>query len=141
VTGSAQSITLSADATLLPAARPFIAKGAAEAELPERRRGELDLLVEEILINLSRYAYPAGAPGKVTITYSVPRPGELLVEFADQGREFDPLSAPAPDLTLDLAGRPIGGLGILLVKSFADSLTYRREEGWNRLAFGISAGA
>ena len=136
-----QSITLAAAIGSLKAATEFVRKGAVEAKLPERRIGELDLVVEEILANLSLHAYPDGAPGDVTITYSVPAPGALRVEFADQGREFDPLTATTPDLTLDLSGRPIGGLGIFLVKSFTDSLTYRREEGWNRLALGISAGS
>jgi anti-sigma regulatory factor (Ser/Thr protein kinase) len=134
-----RSITLAAAIGSLNEATEFVHKGALEARLPERRIGELDLVVEEILANLSLHAYPDGAPGDVTITYSVPAPGALRVEFADQGCEFDPLAATPPDLTLDLSGRPIGGLGIFLVKSFADSLTYRREEGWNRLALGISA--
>ena len=59
--------------------------------------------------------------------------------LVDQGIEFDPLAAPAPDLTLDLEHRPIGGLGILLLKTLAGSLSYRREQGWNHLRFGISA--
>lgn len=90
-------------------------------------------------MNISRYSYPEGAPGMVTITYSVLMPGELAIEVGDQGVEFDPLKVSAPDLTLDLTRRPVGGLGILLVKSFAKSLTYRREQGWNRLTLGISA--
>ena len=134
-------MTLSAEAASLGPATEFVRKGAIEANLPESRIGELDLVVEEILMNLSRYAYPEGAPGNVTVTYSVPAPGMLSVEFADQGREFDPLTASPPDLTLDLSGRPTGGLGIFLIKSFADSLTYSREEGWNRLVLGISAGS
>lgn len=101
--------------------------------------GELDLLIEEILMNVARYAYPEDAPGMVTVSYSIPLPGELALEVGDQGVEFDPLTANPPDLTLDLAQRPIGGLGILLLKSFAKSLTYRREQGWNRLRFGIAA--
>ena len=100
---------------------------------------ELDLLIEEILVNISRYSYPEGAPGTVTVTYSVAEPGELALEVGDQGVEFDPLEVSPPDLTLDLAERPVGGLGILLLKSLARSLTYRREQGWNRLTFGISA--
>jgi len=136
-----QSITLAASIGSLNSATEFVRKGAVEAKLPERRIGELELVMEEILANLSLHAYPEGAPGNVTITYSVPGPGALQVEFADQGCEFDPLAATPPDLTLDLSGRPIGGLGIFLVKSFADSLTYRREKGWNRLALGISAGS
>lgn len=100
---------------------------------------ELDLLIEEILVNIWRYSYPEGAPGTVIVTYSIPEPGHLAVEVGDQGVEFDPLKASPPNLTLDLAQRPVGGLGIWLVKSFARSLTYRREQGWNRLTFAISA--
>ncbi len=100
---------------------------------------ELELVIEEVLMNVSRYSYPEGAPGVVTITYSVPAPGKLAVEVCDQGIEFNPLTATPPDLTLDLKQRPIGGLGILLLKSFAKSLTYRREQGWNRLTLAISA--
>lgn len=100
---------------------------------------ELDLLIEEILVNIWRYSYPDGSQGTVTVIYSIPKPGELAVEVGDQGVEFDPMKFSPPDLTLDLAQRPVGGLGIWLVKSFAKSLTYRREQGWNRLTFAISA--
>lgn len=117
----------------------FVRKGARKASLPESRIGELDLLIEEIVMNIARYAYPEDAPGIVTVSYSIPLPGELALEVSDQGVEFNPLTANPPDLTLDLAERPIGGLGILLLHSFAKSLTYRREQGWNRLRFGIAA--
>lgn len=117
----------------------FVRKAAREAKLPEDRTGQLELVMEEILMNLSLYAYPEGSPGDVMIAYSIPADGRLCVEVADRGREFDPLAAGAPDLTLDLAGRPVGGLGIFLIRSFADSLAYRREQGWNRLTFAVSA--
>jgi len=132
-------LTLVAKAESLGPATEFVRKGAQEANLPESRMLELDLLIEEILVNIWRYSYPKGAQGTVTVTYSIPEPGELAVEVGDQGVEFDPLKASSPDLALDLARRPVGGLGILLLKSFAGSLTYRREQGWNRLTFGISA--
>jgi anti-sigma regulatory factor (Ser/Thr protein kinase) len=135
-----QSLTLVAQPGSLQAAQEFARRGAAEAKLPEDRAAQLDLIIEEILMNLSLHAYPDGAPGEVTILYSIPAPGELRLEVADQGREFDPLAAAPPDLTLDIGGRPIGGLGIFLVRSFTDSLSYRREQGWNRLTFAISAG-
>jgi serine/threonine-protein kinase RsbW len=137
--GTPQSLTLVAKAESLGPATEFIRKGAREANLPESRTDELELLIEEILVNIWKYSYPIDSPGTVTVTYSVPEPGELAVEVGDQGVEFDPLEASPPDLTLDLAQRPVGGLGILLLKSFARSLTYRREHGWNRLTFGISA--
>jgi len=113
--------------------------GAREANLPELQICQLDLLIEEIFVNIYRYSYSEQAPGSVTVSYTIPKAGELSVEVVDQGIEFDPLAAPAPDLTLDLEHRPIGGLGILLLKTLAGSLSYRREQGWNHLRFGISA--
>ena len=132
-------MTLVARAESLGQATEFVRRGARAANLPEAQLGELDLLIEEIVMNISRYSYPEGAPGKMTVTYSVPRPGELTVEVGDQGVAFDPLAASPPDLTLDLALRPVGGLGIVLLRSLAKSLTYRREDGWNKLTFGIAA--
>lgn len=117
----------------------FVRLGAREACLPELQMKQLELLIEEIFVNISRYSYPKNSPGSVTVTYAVPKPGELNVEVGDQGIEFDPLAAPDPDLTLNLEERPVGGLGIFLLKAFAGSLSYRREQGWNRLRFGISA--
>lgn len=134
-----QSLILVAKAESLGPVTEFVRKGARKASLPESRIGELDLLIEEIVMNIARYAYPEDAPGIVTVSYSIPLPGELALEVSDQGVEFNPLTANPPDLTLDLAERPIGGLGILLLHSFAKSLTYRREQGWNRLRFGIAA--
>ena len=137
--GAPRSLTMAAKIACLSAVMEFVRKGALEARLPEARIGELDLLIEEAMMNVCRYAYPDGMPGSVTVTYSVPAPGELSVEVADQGVEFNPLATEPPDLNLKLEQRPIGGLGILLVKTLATSLTYRRELGWNRLTFGISA--
>jgi len=131
---------LEAKTAFLHQVMDFVRKGALEASLPEARIGELDLMIEEIFVNVCRYAYPGGGPGMVTITYQVSAPGELQVEVADQGVEFNPLAAEPANATLDLEDRPIGGLGIFLVKTLAASLTYRREGSWNRLTFGISAG-
>ena len=115
--------------------------GALEAGLPEARILKLDLLIEEIFTNVCRHGYPDGRQEVVTLTYSVPAPGELSVEIADQGVEFNPLTAAPPVLTSNLESRPIGGLGIFLVKTLAPFITYRRDHDWNRLTFGISAGS
>ena len=58
----------------------------------------------------------------------------LSMEIADDGVAFDPLQAPAPDLDADIDDRPIGGLGVFLVRELMDSVAYRREAGWNRLS-------
>lgn len=134
-----QSLTLPAKTESLGAVTRFVRDGAREADLPQSRMDELDLLVEEIFMNIARHSYPEGADGVVSVMYTVSAPGELAVEFGDQGIEFNPLAVRPPDLALDLDHRRAGGLGVFLVKEFADSLSYRRERGWNRLTFGISA--
>ena len=137
--GGTRSLTMEANAASLRAAMDFVRTGAREANLPEARIGELNVLIEEIFMNTCSHAYQDAGPGVVTLTYSVLGPGELSVEVADQGAEFNPLTAAPPDLTLNLESRPIGGLGIVLVKALTSSLSYRRDRGWNRLTFGISA--
>jgi serine/threonine-protein kinase RsbW len=141
VPGATRSLTIAANTASLQAATEFVRTGALEASLPEARIGELDLLIEEIFMNVCRHGYPDGRQGVVTLTYSVPATGELSLEVADQGPEFNPLTAAPPDLTLELESRPIGGLGVFLVKRLAPSLTYRRDRDWNRLTFGMSAGS
>jgi anti-sigma regulatory factor (Ser/Thr protein kinase) len=136
-----RSLRLTANTASLHAATEFVRTGAREASLADPRIGELDLLIEEIFMNVCSYGYPDGRQGVVTITYSTPAPGELSVEVADQGAEFNPLTAVPPDLTSNLESRPIGGLGIFLVKTLAPSITYRRDRDWNRLTIGISAGS
>ena len=137
--GTPQSLTLTAIPESLGPITEFVRKGAREANMPELHVRQLELLIEEILVNIWRYAYPEGASGAVMVTYSVPRSGEMDLEVGDQGVEFNPLTAIPPDLTLALSQMPVGGLGIHLLRSFATSLNYRRQQGWNRLSFGISA--
>ena len=90
-------------------------------------------------MNIARHSYPDAVDGVVSVACWVPAPGQLVVEFGDQGTEFDLLQAPPPDLALDLDQRRAGGLGIFLVKQFAQTIAYRREHGWNRLTLEISA--
>jgi len=134
-----QSLTLAATLGSLQPALDFIRRGANEANLPDDRAGQIEVIIEEVLMNISRHAYPQGTPGDLTINYWIPGPGELHFEVADQGREFNPLAVSPPDLSLELGDRPIGGLGLVLIRSYADSLAYRRERGWNRLTVAILA--
>ena len=60
--------------------------------------------------------------------------GTAEITFTDQGVPFDPLSRTDPDTTLPAEARPIGGLGILMVKKMMDKVTYRRENGCNILS-------
>jgi anti-sigma regulatory factor (Ser/Thr protein kinase) len=125
-----------ADEAGLPRAMAFVRGGGEAAGLPGVRLGELDLVVEELFVNVARYA---GA-GTVELRYTVPEAGVLEVEMADDGRVFDPFTRPDPDLDLPLETRPVGGLGIFLVRRLTQSLRYSRDDGWNRILFRVAAG-
>lgn len=59
----------------------------------------------------------------------------LTVNLTDDGAAFDPLTLPEPDTSLSLEDRPIGGLGIHIVRNLMDRVDYSREGGRNRLRF------
>jgi serine/threonine-protein kinase RsbW len=127
-------LVLPAIAGSIPTFSEFVRSGAVAAGVAETELGKLDLVLEEILINVARYAY--GPPGgTVEVAYSQAGPSKVHVEIADSGRIFNPLTADPPDLSRGLADRPIGGLGVFLVKSMVDSIAYRREGDRNILSF------
>ena len=92
------------------------------------------LVVEEIATNIVKYGYAKGAPGVIQLRCSCEN-DVLRVVIRDQGNPFDPRIAPDPEMSDDLASRKIGGLGIYLVREFADNLSYHHDvvSGWNEL--------
>ncbi len=127
-------LILPASAGSLSAFSEFVRDGAMAAGVAEDEFAKLDLVLEEILINVARYAYTPDT-GTVEVAYATAGPRKLLVEIADSGRIFNPLDADPPDLSRGLADRPIGGLGVFLVRSMVASIDYRREADRNVLAF------
>jgi anti-sigma regulatory factor (Ser/Thr protein kinase) len=109
-----------------------LAAFAARARVPGGAQLDLRLVLDELLSNLHKYARRDGHPPAVTIAARVARE-EVELEIADDGPAFDPLSAPPPAADLELEERPIGGLGIHLVRQLTDQATYERAGGWNRL--------
>ena len=66
--------------------------------------------------------------------------GTVVVQVEDEGRPFNPLEAPPVDLDAPIEGRPIGGLGIHLIRSLMDAIEYRHEDGRNVLVMRKAAG-
>lgn len=133
-------LTLPATLDSLQPLVAFALAGADQAGLPVGERDKLELVLEELLVNVARYAYQPGT-GDVEVAYWSGKPGEIEVEVLDNGRAFNPLEAPLPDLSAGLEDRPIGGLGVLLVRSLASKIAYRREEDHNRISFRFSGTA
>jgi anti-sigma regulatory factor (Ser/Thr protein kinase) len=103
--------------------------------LPEAERARLLVILEELFTNSVNYGYPAGdaATGRIEIVLAVNK-GRLEIHFSDDGRPFDPLSHTPPDLDRVPADRPLGGLGLHLLRSLVDEARYRRDRHGNHLA-------
>ena len=91
----------------------------------------IEVAVDEIFTNVSRYAYHP-ASGSVTLRVTIDD-AVATIEFEDSGREYDPLTAKDPDITLHAEDREPGGLGIFMVKHIMDSMEYHRVDGKNIL--------
>jgi phosphoserine phosphatase RsbU/P len=87
---------------------------------------DLNLALEEILTNIISYGYTDNREHEIRIRLSA-QPGEVSVEIEDDGRPFNPLEAPEPDIIKPVDERSIGGLGIHLVRKLMDGLEYRRQ--------------
>ncbi len=112
--------------------------GFLAASLPEGFAGTLhkvELAVEELLINICSYAYPQGGEGWVQIEcHPEKRDGGIFfcVRVRDWGPPFNPFTdARVPDLGLPANARPVGGLGIHLIKSVTARQGYERRDGAN----------
>jgi len=113
------------------------ASAAAEAWLEERGSPSatgflVSLAIEEIVTNCVKYGYADSAEHSIEIELSIVQQ-ELVLVIVDDGRAFDPSQVPAPDLSLVLEDRPIGGLGIHLLRELTDTMSYERRDGENRL--------
>jgi serine/threonine-protein kinase RsbW len=135
---TAARLTLPASVESVALFRNFVRSGAVAAEVPADELEKLDLVLEEILVNIARYAYPAGN-GAAEVAFAPDGPGKLSVEISDWGNACNPLDVEPPDFSRGLAERPIGGLGVFLVRSMVSDIAYRREQDRNILAFGFPA--
>lgn len=156
------SITLPNDVQTVPQLAEFVDQVCEEAGFDMATIMKLNLAIEEAVVNVMNYAYPAGTAGNVTIEavlqpasaasasgvsvsaasvsgVSVPGSfpagvvGSLTFIISDSGVAFDPTVKPEVDTTLSAEERNIGGLGIHLIRQIMDSVSYERTDNRNIL--------
>ena len=93
---------------------------------------QIKLALEEAVTNVILYAYPDKKDQDIRIDMSCENK-RLTIVITDTGIAFNPLERQEPDLTLSLEERPIGGLGIFLVKQLMTEVTYSHSDGKNIL--------
>ena len=92
----------------------------------------VNLVLEELGLNIIDYAHDEGVHEfDICLTSEE---GAITIEVVDDGKPFDPLNdAPQPDIASDLEDRRVGGLGLHLVRTTMDDMSYRRDQGKNHL--------
>lgn len=99
-------------------------------QLPPAVQQALDLSLVEWVTNIVSHGYEDSREHWISIRLSLP-PGAVRVDVEDDGREFNPLNLPPAETSLPLEERPIGGLGVFMIRKLMDTITYRREDGRN----------
>ena len=136
-----ETLTLTNDVREVAKLSDFMKSVAKQLQLEPSLARQLRLAVEEAVVNVMDYAYPAGTTGEVTV--KVMSDGHMLkVMIVDNGVPFDPTVTQKADTTLSAEERQIGGLGILLVRELMDVINYERTDGQNvlTLAKAIESG-
>ena len=127
-----EGITLKNDVKEVEKLGSFVKQVAESLSLDNALTGRLRLAVEETVVNVMEYAYPQGTTGDVNIR-ATSNGRRLKFIISDSGIPFNPTEVTAADTTLSAEERPIGGLGILLVRELMDSINYERINGQNVL--------
>lgn len=125
--------TLLAVTENLPQVFDFVEGCLEEKDFPRKIRMQIQMAVEEIFVNIAHYAYQPET-GMATVCLEVQeQPLTAVITFLDQGIPYDPFAREAPDISLPVEEREIGGLGIYLVKKTMDDISYEYKGGQNIL--------
>lgn len=93
----------------------------------------IQIAVEELFVNIAQYAYDEDK-GKVNIQIEhLDEKAAVRIILMDSGKPYNPLHHEDPDVTLDADERPIGGLGIFMVKKTMENMEYEFVDGHNCL--------
>ena len=121
---------LTADLSSIVSLADEVTRWGSEAGLAEAAVFQINLVLEELATNVITHGLGAGQPGSINVR--IERTGDRLeIVLTDDARPFDPFSMPSPDVTADIEDRPIGGLGVHLIRMLMDEWGYARVSGQN----------
>lgn len=119
------TITIENSIEQLPLLSEFVRNMCGPLGVAQETIDDLDVAMDEIGSNIAMYAFPEGGTHTYTVSFHR-EPGELVFTFEDDGIPFDPTAMSMPDPDLPPEDRPLGGLGLTLVKEMMDKVEYER---------------
>ena len=135
--GAIPRLTLVNDLRQVSLLTGFVDRVRETYNLAPTLAARINLALEEAVCNVIMYAYPEGTAGTMDLD-AVREGNQLRFTLVDRGKAFDPTAVPEANLSASLEDRPIGGLGIHLVRSIMDSIRYERRDGKNVLTLIIN---
>ena len=126
-------ITIEALTENLPMVMSFVNENLEKADCPLKEKMQIDLAVEEIFVNIASYAYTPKTGDAVIRMDKAENSSKVTITFSDKGVPYNPLEKEDPDVTLSAEERPVGGLGIFMVKKSMDDMFYEYKDGQNNL--------
>ena len=133
------SLTIPNRIDQLPAVTDFLENLGSSWNLPQKMVLSLNLVLEEALTNTILYGFDDQETHLIEINISR-KNQNLSIRISDDGQAYDPTQRKDPDLNLPLEERPIGGLGIFLIKQMMDSVSYVRKNNKNYLTLKKNIG-
>ncbi len=127
-------ITLQAEKKNFDTLMEFVDGMAKKIGFTKSALYNINLAAEEAIINVINYAYPTEKEHITLFCEEIKEPQKgLKLTISDRGSPFDPLAKATPDTNQAIEERPIGGLGIHMVKKVTSELLYQRENDTNKL--------
>jgi anti-sigma regulatory factor (Ser/Thr protein kinase) len=128
-----RSLCIESDLSELERLHDAVAELGEVGNWPPNLVYQVNLVLEELIVNTMNYGYDDDERHEIEIALTSDA-DVFTVEIIDDGHAFNPLSdAPEPDLDAEIADRPIGGLGIHLMRVMMDEVHYQREQDKNYL--------
>ena len=128
-----KELTVEATVENISAVAGFVEAELDAVDCPPKAKMQIGVAIDEIMANIAQYAYAPGT-GPVTVRFGYEQASKTAtLTFLDKGMPYNPLEKKDPDVTLSAEDRPIGGLGIFLVKKTMDSMDYAYKFGQNVL--------
>jgi serine/threonine-protein kinase RsbW len=118
-----RSLRVPARGEFLESLQAYVLQEASAAGAPDGILFRIELAIEETLTNIMKYAY-AGKAGEVEVDCPTGPSSTFTVVIRDWGIPFNPLNCVEPNIAQDFQDRPVGGLGIFLIRKLADQVTY-----------------